>query len=251
MTKKKRTKSQGKKGSKGSESKKQIKDQTKDKNGQDEDLSSDKKLIFAILAIFAVFLVFALVLWQMGKEPEIKTVQQLHEENLEGDLDPDEGYIYKGYSFVNVKGMWFTQVQRYGTNDLYNVQFHFGPRDIEDIPVEGNINEFKEINATYVAFDPTADDETYTTLAAGELSINIATVFNMMPVAACVKNVSETCHTRPIINCSTSERPVIYLENSDTPAVVRDNACIRVQGDGEGLVKAVDRLLLSWFGIMV
>ena len=213
--------------------------------------STDRALIISIIVILALFSLFFVVYKIMNISQAVKTIQELHEENLKGKLDADEGYIYNGYSFVKANGMWFSQVQRFRTRDVYNVQFHYGPRDLENVAVAGNISGFKEFNGTYVAFDPSAKDFKYTALASAELSLNLAQVFNILPVAACTQNLTKACYTRPIVNCSSSTRPVIYIENADKPAVIRENnACIRVMGNGTDLVKATDRLLFEWFGFM-
>lgn len=212
--------------------------------------SSDKILVAAILVIIILFALF-IGGYLLVKNRHVKTIDELHQDNMKGKLSKDEGYVYNGYSFVKANGMWFTQLQKFRTNNLYNVQFHYGPRDLEDVPLSGNVTDFISLNGTYVAFDPTEKDFAYTALASGELSINLGQVFNILPVAACSKNMTEACQTRPIVNCSNSDRPVIYMERADRAAVIKENnACIRIMGNGTGIVKATDRLLYEWFGIM-
>ncbi|MBU1704276.1 MAG: hypothetical protein KJ922_02845, partial [Nanoarchaeota archaeon] len=212
---------------------------------------SDKTLVIAILVIIGLFSAFFLVFWYTDKADDPKTIQEMHELNLKGKLDKDEGYVYNGFSFVNVSGMWFTQVQRFRSTDLYNVQFHYSPEDVESIPVVGDVDNFKDYNGTYIAFDPTSEDYMHTALAAGELSINLATVFKMLPIAACTKNTTEVCYTRPIVSCMDSDKPIILFDHADKPAVIRENeACIRITGNGTDLVKGVDRLFFQWFEIM-
>lgn len=212
--------------------------------------SSDKILVAAVLIVIMLFALFIGGYW-LVKNKHVKTIDELHQDNIKGKLSRDEGYVYNGYSFVKANGMWFTQLQKFRTKNLYNVQFHYGPRDLEDVPLTGNVSDFISLNGTYVAFDPTEKDLAYTALASGELSINLGQVFNILPVAACSKNMTKACQTRPIVNCSSSDRPVIYMERADRAAVIKENnACIRVMGNGTGIVKATDRLLFALLGIM-
>ncbi len=213
--------------------------------------SSDRHLLWAVITILVLFGIILAGYKMAGKGPERDTISELHEKNIKGELGPDEGYMYDGYSFVRRGGMWFTQVQRKGTKELYNVRLHYGPREVENIPVVGSVSDFKNFNGTHVAFDPSGRNHTYTALASAELSVNLAQVFNIMPVAACTRNTTPVCYSRPIVNCSNPKNPVIFMDKSDDNEVVRENeGCIRIAGKGTSLVKATDRLLFDWFGII-
>ncbi|PIY60599.1 hypothetical protein COY95_00945, partial [Candidatus Woesearchaeota archaeon CG_4_10_14_0_8_um_filter_47_5] len=64
-------------------------------------------------------------------------------------------------------------------------------------------------------------------------------------------NMSGTpCETRPTVTCADRDVPVIYLKKDVYPKVIMDQNCITIQGNGEDLVKATDRLLFQWYGIM-
>jgi hypothetical protein len=211
---------------------------------------SDKILIAAIITVILLFGLFIGGYW-LVRNKHVKTIDELHQDNMKGKLGNEEGYVYNGFSFVKANGMWFTQLQKLGTNNVYNVQFHYSPRDLESVSLLGNVSDFTSLNGTYVSFDPSEKDFTYTALASGELSINLGHVLGILPVAACSKNLTVTCFSRPIVDCTKTDRPVIYMERADEAAVIRENAaCIRVMGNTTGIVKATDRLLYQWFGIM-
>ena len=146
--------------------------------------------------------------------------------------------------------MWWTQVQRDRTNQIYNLQFHYGPRDLEDIPVIGNVDTFTSYNATYVSFDPDQINLGHTALASAELSLNLGQVLGILPIAACTRNITDICFISPIITCN-SRRPAIIMEPSDHPEVIKQGeGCIRILGNGTDLVRSTDRLLLEWYGVM-
>ena len=87
-------------------------------------------------------------------------------------------------------------------------------------------------------------------MAVGEFDQNIIKAFGKIPIAACDKNETEACATRPIITCDNTDRAVLYLQQEPETKVIFDNNCIIVQGIGAEIVRAVDRLLLKLYGIM-
>ncbi len=162
----------------------------------------------------------------------------------------ETGYIYNGFTFTNVTGLWYTQLQKKETGILYNVPLHFGPRELEKVPLQGNVMPFLNNSKMYITFDPIGSSFEYVALSASELSINLAQTFNITPIAACTTNETKACSDRPIIRCGKTKDATIYLRQAnETKTIVEDN-CIIVQGRGKDLVRATDRLLLQLFGVM-
>src|SRR3989338_5288068 len=99
------------------------------------------------------------------------TIDELHQKNLAGELSEEEGYVYKGYSFVFANGLWYTQLQ-------------FNEKLI-DLPLH---------------FDPAYADK-YVALSAAEMSLSLYKAIGREPIAACTKNETLACSKRPIVNC--------------------------------------------------
>lgn len=160
-------------------------------------------------------------------------------------------YTYNHFDFVYDDGMWYTLIQL--DDQPWKIPLRFGPRDVEHVPIIGDPDLHLTVKAVYITFDPDDEDLDYhTTLAASELSLNLAQALDITPIGACTKNTTEACINRTIISCETdSKHAIIYLtQNSSFPIVEQKNNCLILKGKGFDLVKAVDRLLLYWYKIM-
>jgi hypothetical protein len=101
----------------------------------------------------------------------------------------------------------------------------------------------------YLAIDPEVVDKYYT-LAISELSFNVVKGINRVPVGSCTKD-NPACDNRTIVSCdNTQGKPVIELALSDKAEVKMEGTCIKISGREYELVKAVDRVLLKWYGVM-
>jgi hypothetical protein len=181
----------------------------------------------------------------------VVTIDDLHGQNLKGELDTENAYIYNGFSFVQADGLWWTE--RNIGERLFKIPFHFGPRDVDTIPITGELNDtFDDGEIVYFAIDPAVANKYYS-LALGELGLNMVQAINRKPEAACTAE-DPVCIDREILNCeNTKGKPVIELdlaEPGEEPMVELSGTCIRVFGDGEDIVKSVDRLLFQWYQII-
>ncbi|OIO64132.1 hypothetical protein AUJ68_07160 [Candidatus Woesearchaeota archaeon CG1_02_57_44] len=169
---------------------------------------------------------------------------------------------YNNYEFIRMEAeqLWYTKVQLGDT--IYDLQLHNFPKDLEDIPVKGNVNESFMKPYVYIAFDPVAQNQyqdSYVALAAGQLSLNLAQAIKMQPLSAYTTNASTSTSNftdNPVITCASDE-PVIILNNTPdasgdapTPEVVLEGTCVQVHGTGNDILRASERLLYHWYGIM-
>lgn len=176
-------------------------------------------------------------------------IDDLHQKNLEGELDAEEGYLYNGYSLVKADGLWWTEID--AGSRMIKIPLHFGPKDVEEIPVAGKLSsQFDKGTLIYIAIDPEVNYNKYYTLALMEMNNNILQGVNRNIEAACTtENIA--CDNRTIIACDTAGgKPVIELAVSESSGIEFSGSCIKISGDGEALVKAVDRMLYTWYGIM-
>ena len=211
---------------------------------------SDWILIISVVIVLLI-LAFIISLKFLQKE-QPKTIDDLHQLNLEGKLKPEQGYVYNGYSFVFANGLWYTQVQNRDGTNLFNIPLHYAPQDLVSISVEGALNAtlFNSSGIIYITFDPLGTNLQYVALAIGEFDQSITTAFNKLPIAACDRNETKACETRPIITCNSTKMPVLHAQQKPEPKVIFDDNCIIVQGEMQDMVRAMDRLLLKLYSIM-
>ncbi len=162
-------------------------------------------------------------------------------------------YTYNGFEFYQYGGLWNTQWQR--GDKLYDVHIRYGPREAEDVNFfSGHDASFNPKGILYLTHDPKESGLGYVALASAEISFTLSQVFNVTPIAACSQNTTEACYTRPIVNCETNpENAVIYLKEIEDPsqtAIVINGNCMLIQGNKEELVRAADKVIWIWYGII-
>ena len=241
--------------------KKEIEDMPEEKIEQKEEemkeevkLKSDKILIVGVIIIILLFAaVFGLKYLTPDEQP--KTIDELHELNLKGKLNEEQGFTYKGLSFVKFDNVWYTQLLSQSGTTLFNFNFRYSPRELEDIEIKGflDIDKFNDANEYYVNFNPIGDDFTYVRLARLDYDMMMVKVFRKIPISACdrnVTNVTTACLGIPIITCENTDDIVVYFKEADDLSVEYKDNCIIISGSGFDVVKGVDRVLYNLYGIM-
>ena len=214
-------------------------------------MKSDKILIISVLGLILLFaIVFS---FRAFNQPQPQTIEEMHILNLKGKLNPDQGYLYnKVYSFIKFDNLWYMQLQSPGKTRLYNMALRYGPKDLADIEIKGRLNTTLFDNATdyYVTFNPTGNDFSHVALAVGDFNQHMVNAFFKTPIAACDKNETLSCGTRPIISCGNTDKIVLYVKEANETNVYYNDNCIVVEGSEFELVKAIDKVLLNLYGIM-
>jgi hypothetical protein len=217
----------------------------------------DGKNILAITTLIVLVLAISLGGFSFLNNPTGATVtatspQELHDLNEQGKLNDDQGYMFNGFSFVKYNNLWYTKINRHigGETTIINIPLRFGPKDIENIKLEGRLSEeFNNGLEVYLAINPEGAGPFYT-LAASELSTNLAQGINRKPVAVCSIE-SEKCEDREILNCeNTQGKPVIEFASAKETKIEMIGTCVKISGQELGLVSGVDRILYHWYGIM-
>jgi len=145
---------------------------------KDVKLRSDKILIIGAIILVIIFGV--LISARIFDEEIPKTVDELHDLNLQGKLKPEQGYLYNNiYSFVKFDDLWFTQFKSPKGTILYDVQFRYGPREVEDIIISGTLNDelFNDAKQYYATFNPLGNDFTHIRLARLDYDIQMTNIF--------------------------------------------------------------------------
>lgn len=170
---------------------------------------------------------------------------------LAGSKNGPQAINYNGFQFTNVQGFWRTSWEREG--QPYEIDFKFNPTQVEDIRIEGSIDERFQQQAVYITFDP-SDNKTsetaYVALAAVELSRKLVDPFERDVIAACTRNETQACSNRPVITCKNTNSSVIYLKQHDEVKIILEGNCVTLQGRDDDLVRAADRALFEWLGII-
>jgi len=196
-----------------------------------EDKKETKKLLMA-LGVIAVICISFLVWFYYSKNKPIEF----------------PSYEYNGFTFTKIEGLWHTEWQR--GNELFSVHLRYGPKESENIPIIRYSNETFKINKTvYITFDP-GTELGYIALASTEISLNLHNTFGIKPIAACTENKTQPCSKRPIITCTNTNESVIYIRKGDETGLFTNNNCLIIQGKDEDIVRAADKVIWVWYGII-
>jgi len=225
----------------------------------EETPQTSSKAFFIGLGIFVVILVAILLIPRFfNQQPQ--TLTEIHQETIAEGIDSETRYVYNGYSFVFYDNLWYTQIANAITGDLYNVPLHFGPKNLTDIVITGDLDPFFGRLPTsnisnysyryYLTFDPQDPEMGYVALASGELTQNLVKTFNIAPVSACIQQ-GIGCESVPIVTCNSTDAPVMLLKSGSPTLVYANGNCITIQGDGPELVRATDRLILKLYNVMI
>jgi len=224
----------------------------KDQSNETQDNSklSGKILFITFLAIVLILASILSMRFFIKNDP--KTLEDLHNENLDGKLTSEEGYLYNGLSFVFMGGMWHTSITSPSGRKVYNLVLRYGPKDVEGLKIQGALNTslFNKYPNYYVTFNPVGSDFAHVAAAVNDFNQHMINAFNKQPVPACDKNETEACSTLPIINCSNTENSVLYIKEAEELTVNYQDNCILITGHGFDLVKGVDRVILDFYRIM-
>lgn len=217
---------------------------------EEEKKISDKALVFITIGIILIgAAIFGVRFLIKGNIP--KTIEDLHKLNIEGKLDESQGYIYNGYSFVKFDNMWHTKMMSPMRTREYNIYFRYGPKEAKDVPVYGtfNLSIFNNAKTYYVTFNPVSDGLQYVALAANDFNQQMVNIFFKTPIPACDRNETEACASVPIITCDNTNDIVLYIVKANETSVNFQNNCIIVEGTDFELVRAIDKVLYTFYGI--
>jgi hypothetical protein len=168
----------------------------------------------------------------------------IHKQNVEYERN---NQVYNGFKFQRSAGLWWTEWVR--GQDMYRIPFHFSPIESENVSVYGDLANFTLDNVS-ITFNPKDQGLQYVALGASELSISLAKVFSILPQSACTEPEVGVCPPKPVITCTTTNNSVILLQVANETAIRLENGCIILQGEGQELVRAVDKFLYLLYGII-
>lgn len=216
---------------------------------------SDKILLVGVILIVVIF-VAIFVGFGLFKQKLPKTIEELHQLNLEGKLKPEQGYLYKDvYSFVKYNDFWYWELPSQSGKTAFNFNFRYSPKELEDIKIKGwlDVGKFNNASQYYATFNPLGKQLSHIRLARLDYDLQMTKVFQKTPVSACdrdASNVTTACSGVPIITCENTEDIVVYFKESDELSVEYKDNCIIIEGKEFDFVKGVDRILYNLYEIM-
>ena len=214
------------------------------------------KIPYLFLGMVVIIIIIFLAIFSIGYFYHPPTLTELHQKNYLGK-ETERNFIYNGYSFVKVSNsvanvdFWWTQYKR--GEDVYDIPFHYSPREVADIPLGALNRTTIKPNITYITLDPLPPEVPRPKLAQAvyELTEKIFKVYRIPMESACTRNETIGCATRPIVNCENDTSSLIfYFKESDTPMVVFDNNCILMLGNESNFIQVSDRMIYTFLGIM-
>jgi hypothetical protein len=174
------------------------------------------------------------------------------QEIIQKNLSSESFYSYNGYVFTKKENFWTTTV-KVGLQP-YDLILYYGPRDLEDIHIVYKLNNFSNLLTNYkrvlITFDPDSQGLQYIGVSGATLTKALVKVFDVNPVSACTKNVT-ACDKKPIISaCNDTQYPLIIIKNQEPTSVVYEGNCLILQGKNNDLIRATDKALLGWYGVL-
>lgn len=162
-----------------------------------------------------------------------------------------------GFTFTKSNGFWHTDIKNAISGQLYDVEFRYSPSEVKDIPVTGNpkyffkLLELNNLSAAYFTFDPLAN-LSGTNIVAADLAKFMNSIHGLVLIAGCTQNETDACHDRQIITCENQldKAMVIYVKESDSPKISMIKNCLTIEGRGQSLVEAQNKLMFLWYGIL-
>ena len=191
---------------------------------------------FIIGCALGVIIVFALVVFILPRFQEQPTGAPVVE--------------YNYFTFEKIADMWTTHVKN--NDQLFEVTLRYNPFEVENLTITGELDKSFNQGEIYVTFNPLAEDEEfrYLALAASELALNLVRGLNKTIIPSCTKNETDACINRSVVDCSHEDKSVIFIDAKPPTQIILDGRCVTLQGKELELIRAVDRLLYQWYGII-
>ncbi len=160
--------------------------------------------------------------------------------------------VYNNFEFKKASdGFWQTKWQSEG--QVYDLTFRYNPKEIETVPIRGQLNNTFNKEPHYITFDPeqqNSSDYKYLALGVAELGLNLARGMGQAIESACTTNATDACIEHPIITCDDDDKSVYYLKIAPEPRIRLEGNCLIIEGSEFDLIKAVDRVLYHFYRII-
>lgn len=226
-----------------------------------EDPEEEKIISFAGSKYLVIFVILCavVVLIILGAKYFVHnaalTLEEQHAANYQAKAT-DHNYIYNGFSFLKLKDprttteFWYTQYQKNG--QVFDIPFHYGPKELEDIPIVVLNRTNATLPDVFISIMPD-ENKSMGNLAQAvyEITEKMVKILDLQPVAACQINATKACSERPIVTCqNTQDAVVIELKEAPEPKIIVHDNCILILGKDEDLLRAGDKLIYLYLKIV-
>jgi len=165
-------------------------------------------------------------------------------------LNSSNYYEWGDYSFYKNGDFWQCDYER--KNQTYLLDLYYGPRDLQDLEIVYNKNIFAKLirpgYKIYIVINPGKTDG-YVGVASSSLAKGLKGIYDLTSTAACMQEHPD-CEGRDIIpTCDSTLYAAIFIRQSKNTSITYDNNCLTITGEGQELIRAANKVLLSWYGI--
>ena len=198
----------------------------KTKSAPQERKESKRLFLPVFISVILIMSVFGVVLGSYS-DNDTKTNQ--------GGIDVN------GKTFVqDPNGRWRVDVGG------INVQIQFGPDELKEIDVKTGPEVFQSAQKIYLSRAP----DTALLNAEFDLIGNIKPFIPVVP--ACYKDGSG-CENLPLKDCQDAQNGIVVVKlgQAGMDSVEVNGACITLRGSSLFLNKAVDKIILGYFGVII
>ena len=216
------------------------------KETEDKKEASHSSITNIIILMVSIIAVLGLILigLKIFSPPSLDEIKQ----DIIEQGETEHGYLYNGFVFIYKDGLWHTEWQN--GEFIYNLHFHYGPRDVEDVPIIGGLSPDVDTSQFYLTFEPTDDNVSLIAVASSELGLNLVKALNTKIKPACASNETIACSDRPIITCNNTDEAVIFVKRDDETKVTLDGNCMIIQGERDQLFRSVDKVLFNLYHVI-
>lgn len=207
------------------------------KKKQEKD--SSVRTLFVIVAILFLVSLSGVMFIKNSSQPKVETEYS------------------NGFTFTKKDGFWHTDIKNAISGQLYDVEFRYSPSEVKNIPVEGSpkyffkLLELNNLSASYFTFNPLANLSGVNIVAA-DLARFMNSIHGFVLVAGCTQNETDACQQQEIVTCENqlNKAMVIYVKESDSPKISLVKNCLTIEGKGQSLIEAQNKLMFLWYGIL-
>ncbi len=231
------------------------KDQKNKKNGtatktqkSSKQKNNDNAFVMWVIAVVAlgiiIFFVARAAISSYNSAPTPEDV-------LLDNLDQENAFTYNGFPFVKEDNTWKTQIEIDG--QVFDILREYSPRELENIQIDYQPNSFSELlkkqRRVYFAFDPDAPGASYAATVGISMARSLKEVYGVAMIPACTVNLT-VCQGRPIVDCNSTESAVIQVTPESQTSITYRKNCLDIRGSETELIKAGDKVIYGWYGIM-
>jgi hypothetical protein len=215
------------------------------------DGKSMKHIAIGLIGLIAVFAIILSITNFYNPSPKLDTSNIVKVKAKHPSNEEMNDYIYNGINFDRKDGFWYAELKT--GNTIYNTEFYYSPREIEDIEVNGNTfgNLFNEQEDIYITFNPQDKNHTIIAVAIGQIDTHFIRTFQKNMIASCANANDSACFGRDIVTCeNATDKAVIYVKEAPKPRITFQDNCVLIEGQDWDLIRSAENVLMRAYGIL-